>query len=110
MTVFKPAPESDPSAPSARGDHLDLIGVEKTELGTDHAEVGGWLARQWQLPGIYEIALQGSHDPREAMVYGNLLAFVQIAAVSGLLADIWVSDDSQSAVCHAWKNAKRCCK
>ncbi len=91
----------------SQGDHRALIALEQAELGTDHAEVGGWLAQLWKLPGIYEIFLRGSHDPDQASVYGDLLTFVKTVAVSGLLAEIWVIEDPTAAMLHASSNAEQ---
>ncbi|MEE2840751.1 MAG: HDOD domain-containing protein [Acidobacteriota bacterium] len=91
----------------SQDDHRALIALEQAELGTDHAEVGGWLAQLWQLPGIYEISLRGSHDPDQASVYGDLLTFVKTVAVSGLLAEIWVIEDPTAAMPHASSNAEQ---
>jgi hypothetical protein len=61
----------------------------------------------WQLPGIYEISLRGSHDPDQANVYGDLLTFVQTVAVAGLLAEIWLIEDPTAAMLHAGSKAEQ---
>jgi hypothetical protein len=97
----------NPLLARSQGDHLALIELEQAELGTAHAEVGGWLAQVWQLPGIYEISLRGSHDPDQANVYGDLLTFVQTVAVAGLLAEIWLIEDPTAAMLHAGSKAEQ---
>lgn len=88
----------------SEGDHLRLIDIEKAELGTDHAEISGWLVAQWQLPKIFEVSLRGSHDPNE--VASKLLLPVQIVALSGLFADIWIIEDAIAAGKYAATSAR----
>ena len=72
----------------SEADHLSLIGIERSEMGIDPAEVSGWLVQQWRLPWIFEASLRGSHDPDEVEVESALLPAVQVVALSGWLADI----------------------
>ncbi|MGW8179539.1 MAG: HDOD domain-containing protein, partial [bacterium] len=37
----------------AGGDHTKLYELEKEFLGTDHTEVGAWLAEMWHLPEVF---------------------------------------------------------
>ena len=39
----------------------DLDQLERDELGMDHAQVGGQMARQWKLPASLVAAVQGHH-------------------------------------------------
>ncbi len=91
----------------SENDHLRLEELEKEELGVDHAEVGGWLVQHWHLPEIFEFSLRGSHDPDPDQVPSELLPIVQIVALSGLFADIWIIEDPVVATQYAGAAAKK---
>ena len=42
-------------------DHAALADMERKRLQTDHAEVGGWLMRNWNLPERLHLAIEHSH-------------------------------------------------
>ncbi len=42
--------------------HNRLQELEQERFGSDHTEVGTWLAEQWQLPAVYPTAIRGSHN------------------------------------------------
>ena len=79
------------------GNHLRLVELEKSELGTDHAEVSGWLAERWNLPEVFEVSLRGSHDLEQAQVTPEWRPTVQIVSLSSFFADIWISEDPSAA-------------
>ena len=81
----------------SQGRHETLLQLEQEELECDHGEVSSWLARQWHLPEIYQLALRFSHDPDPSAVPEDSLSFVKFVALSGLLADIWVGGDTAGA-------------
>ena len=78
----------------SHGQHETLLQLEKEKLECDHGEVSSWLARQWHLPEIYELGLRFSHDLDPSKVPEGSLSFIKFVALSGLLADIWVSEDT----------------
>ncbi len=67
--------------------HEQIIAVERSHLDCDHAEVGGWLLRNWNLPAHIVKAVACSHDAQHDD------RFVQIVATAGALGDIWWHDD-----------------
>ena len=81
----------------SRGRHEALLQLEREEFGCDHGEVSSWLAQQWHLPEIFELALRFSHDPEPSDIPEGSQSFIKFVAFSGLLADIWVSEDTASA-------------
>ncbi len=52
-----------PIVVSASGDHHVLVEIERSELETDHAQVGGWLLTRWNLPEKLRTAVALSHSP-----------------------------------------------
>ncbi|MFT4247968.1 MAG: GGDEF domain-containing protein [Pseudomonas sp.] len=88
--------KADPAryAPLLAGaaDNAALIEAERGTLGCDHAVVGGWLASQWNLPGYLRKAIARSEEPADA---GE--PFDACVALSGAIADIWLSDNHTAA-------------
>lgn len=81
----------------AGGDHTKQFELEKELLGTDHTEVGAWLAEMWHLPEVYALEIRGSHDPESVKTSGELEPVLQCISLSGWLAEIWL-DQSASLI------------
>jgi diguanylate cyclase (GGDEF)-like protein len=81
----------------AAGDHTKQYELEKELLGTDHTEVGAWLAEMWHLPEVYALEIRGSHDPESVEISEELEPVVQCVSLSGWLAEIWL-DQSASLI------------
>lgn len=73
------------------GDAAALRDAERALVGCGHAEVGDWMARQWNLPPLLQAAIAGSESATSAT------AFDACVAVSGHVADIWMATDTASA-------------
>jgi diguanylate cyclase (GGDEF)-like protein len=67
-----------------------LIAVERKKLNTDHASVGAWLLRQWNLPDYLPMAVAGGQDPEVIDVPQDMRPFVYCVALGGRLADVWL--------------------
>jgi diguanylate cyclase (GGDEF)-like protein len=91
----------------AGSDHLRLERLEHERFGVDHTEVGAWLAERWQLPPFIARATLASHNPAKAVAFPDeppeRLAAV---ALSGWLADIWLSEDTARASREAGERAR----
>lgn len=70
-----------------------LLVYESERLEVDHAEVGGWLLRNWQLPDRTALAVEASHNPLLVRNTSELGTFVRCVALSGLVADIFINKD-----------------
>ena len=76
--------------------NAELLAAERDWLGCDHATIGGWLARQWNLPALL----------REAIIESEMSAsdstFNACVAVSGHVADIWLAgmDEARTEEAH----------
>jgi putative nucleotidyltransferase with HDIG domain len=53
--------------------------AEVEVLGVDHAEIGGWLAQEWNLPDRLVIPIEFHHDPDNAPRFKDRVAIVHIA-------------------------------
>ncbi|WP_372178330.1 HDOD domain-containing protein [Xanthomonas axonopodis pv. phyllanthi] len=82
-------------------DNTALLVAEREQLGATHAEVGAWLAHQWQLPPYLQNAIaQSEEEP------AGLEPFMACVALSGRLADIWLSASAVTATEHAQQQAQ----
>lgn len=63
--------------------HTPTIAAEREVLGFDHAQLGGFVARQWNLPAPIVAAIQYHHTPQEYR--GPLSNGVNIVAVANFL-------------------------
>jgi diguanylate cyclase (GGDEF)-like protein len=62
-----------------------LLELEREAFGADHAQVGAWLARHWQLPTYLAQAISSSEDAvAETPFQACLIA-------SGPIADLWLA-------------------
>ncbi len=50
----------------AEAAHADILAHEMSQLGADHAALGGWLLRQWRLSEALCATVEASHDPARA--------------------------------------------
>ncbi|HIJ79189.1 MAG: HDOD domain-containing protein [Desulfobulbaceae bacterium] len=75
---------------------ISRIEAEREVLGLDHAEVGGWLAKSWNLPGKLIEPIACHHDPRLAKDEQLASAIVHFSNIIirgmgyGHAGDIWV--------------------
>lgn len=72
-------------------DNHDLLQRECDSFGSDHAEVGHWMARHWNLPPLLQEAIRSSESSTPQS------PFQACVAVSGQIADIWLAQDTDAA-------------
>ena len=98
LALDKAIPEIYSKVAVVQHDHLQLQAAEQRQLETDHAEVGAWLLRSWNMPMQFQSAVAGSHDPSLAGSDGIYHDFIRNVYVSGYLADVWMHDDRDLAM------------
>ena len=76
-----------------QSDHNMLQELEKEKIGADHAAIGGWLLRQWNLPETLQCAVAGSHNLQYVDSQNEHYAYALCVALSGLLSDSLILDD-----------------
>jgi putative nucleotidyltransferase with HDIG domain len=69
-------------------DELPVYKAEQQTMGIDHAQVGGELARQWNLPPMLEECIAFHHDIRAARRYPREAALVHIANILAQMAEV----------------------
>lgn len=77
-------------------DNDALVALEREHLHCTHAEVGALMAEQWDLPRYLVDSIARSESPADAE--DN---FQTCVALSGAVADIWLSADADAAREHA---------
>ncbi|HEY7728471.1 MAG TPA: HDOD domain-containing protein [Candidatus Eisenbacteria bacterium] len=74
----------------AREQRLSIAEAERGVLGSDHAEVGGWLAERWGLPADLVEAIACHHRPDRAVVNPELVDLVHLAnALAERMGHAW---------------------
>jgi diguanylate cyclase (GGDEF)-like protein len=86
---------------SAAGSHKALVELERDQLKTDHAMVGGWFLKRWGLPSRLITAVSGSHE-----CDNNPEPLAKCTAISSRIADIWICPDTASATVSVAETAK----
>jgi len=84
-------------------DHQSLQDKEQEMLGADHAQIGGWLLQQWNLPERTQCSVAGSHDPQLDGICEEYIPLVNCVSVSSLLADAALAVDDNR--CQAFDRA-----
>jgi len=79
--------------------NAELLAAERDWLGCDHAAVGGWLARHWNLPALLREAILESEMPASDNTFNACVS------VSGHVADIWLAGADEQRTEEAHRNA-----
>ncbi|MBI3903017.1 MAG: HDOD domain-containing protein [Nitrosomonadales bacterium] len=87
------------------GDELPVYQAEQQVMGFDHAQLGGELARQWNLPPMLQECIAFHHDIQKAQQYPLEAAVVHIANILALMAEVGTldTDDVSPIDPHAWE-------
>jgi len=70
----------------------DLVALEVESLGSDHADIGGWLLQEWHFPERIQQAVAASHDPQTIASDHDYGLFVRCVALSSLIAEVFLSE------------------
>ncbi len=69
----------------------ELLEREIAYFGCDHAEVGHWMAQNWNLPPLLQEAILSSES------VAPQTSFQACVRVSGCFADLWLQEDTEAA-------------
>jgi diguanylate cyclase (GGDEF)-like protein len=92
---------------SAQRDHTALAEIERKRLQTDHAEIGGWLMRVWNLPERLHLAISHSHRMELAFTADPNQIFERCVALSGPVADLFILDAQQRCFAETAQSSER---
>lgn len=76
----------------SKGDHARLAEKEKQAFGSDHATVGTWLLKRWNLPTNLQKAAAASHGTAEGEE--ALPIFSKCVLLANYVAGIWTQPDT----------------
>jgi diguanylate cyclase (GGDEF)-like protein len=88
-------------------DHRALCAVEKQRLHADHAEIGAWLMRTWNMPDRLHKAIRHSHVVDLAPTRDPAQIFDRCVALSGLVADLFLLEPEQRQFAETAQSAER---
>jgi diguanylate cyclase (GGDEF)-like protein len=88
-------------------DHIALAELEKKRLQVDHAEVGGWLMRTWNLPDRLHSAITHSHRLERSFTVDPGQIFERCVALSGPVADLFLLDAEQRQFAEVAQSVER---
>ena len=92
---------------ASQRDHAALADIEKKRLQTDHAEIGGWLMRTWNLPDRLHLAISHSHHMELAFTAEPNQIFERCVALSGPVADLFILEAQQRCFAETAQSAER---
>ena len=70
------------------GEEIPVHEAERQVMGFDHSDVGGELAREWQLPSLLEECIAHHHDVAGSERYRRETALVHLANILALMAEV----------------------
>lgn len=89
-----------PVIAAARGNHELLVEIEQETLGTNHAAVGAWLLKKWNLPDNLRLAVASSHNLQGVSSEKHDL-FIRSAALASAVAGIWTNPQTAESTARA---------
>jgi diguanylate cyclase (GGDEF)-like protein len=95
LALDQAAPDLYRDTETLQRDHVALAEHEKKRLKTDHAQVGGWLMRNWNLPERLHRAITHSHHLDLDYSPDPAKIFDRCVALSGPVADLFLLDAEQ---------------
>lgn len=100
LVIFNRYPEQAKQALLMVLDSMDQMPVHEAEqhaLGYDHAEVGGELAKKWNLPPMLRECIAYHHAIDQAQQYPREVALIHLANQIALMAEIDTLDPGDAA-------------
>ena len=95
LALDKAVPDLYSGLNGVQSDHGALAAHEKKRLQIDHAEIGGWLMRTWNLPERLHRAIEHSHCIDLSLTADPAQVFERCVALSGPVADLFLREPAQ---------------
>jgi diguanylate cyclase (GGDEF)-like protein len=95
LALDQAVPDLYRDAEKLQRDHAALAEHEKKRLQADHAHVGGWLMKTWNLPERLYRAIAQSHHLDMDFSADAAKVFDRCVALSGPVADLFLLDPEQ---------------
>ncbi len=107
LAVDQAVPDLYSGGEALQRDHTALAEAEKKRLQVDHAEIGGWLMRTWNLPERLHLAITKSHHIDPSFTADPKDIFERCVALSGHVADLFMLDPDERQFTTAALNTER---
>ncbi|MCC7258584.1 MAG: GGDEF domain-containing protein [Gammaproteobacteria bacterium] len=107
LAIDKIAPDTYAGICPFQLEHNRVAQHEQTCLATDHRSIGAWLLKNWNMPPSLIRGVQHSHDPGGGGVESEHKEFVTCVALSGEMADAWLTDQSETGIRRAGLQAHK---
>ena len=79
--------------------HVDLVAKERAELGMDHAQASGLLAKCWKLPPVLAVPMGSHHDlPAAAAADPAVMKLAELVSLAGRCADVFTDAQPAGAI------------
>jgi len=95
LALDKAVPDLYRDTESLQRDHPALSEHEKKRMQADHAQIGGWLMRTWNMPERLYRAIEHSHRLDLSCSADPAQIFDRCVALSGPVADLFLLDPEQ---------------
>jgi diguanylate cyclase (GGDEF)-like protein len=95
LALDKAVPDLYSQGESLQRNHVALAEHEKKHLQVDHAHVGGWLMKGWNLPTRLYHAIERSHHLDLSFSADPAQIFDRCVALSGPVADLFLLEPEQ---------------
>jgi diguanylate cyclase (GGDEF)-like protein len=92
LALDQAVPDLYRGSESIQRDHAALGELEKKRLKVDHAAIGGWLMKKWNLPPRLCHAIEHSHQIDLQVTSDPARIFDRCVALSGPVADLFLND------------------
>jgi len=107
LALDKIAPDTYAGIQPFQLEHGRVAQHERTCIETDHRSVGAWLLKSWNMPAQLVRGVQHSHDASAGGVEPDHREFVRCVALSGEMADVWLTDQSKTGIRRAGTQAHK---
>src|SRR5271170_1735955 len=107
LALDQAVPDLYRQAEKLQRDHAALAEHETRHLQADHAHVGGWLMRTWNLPERLHRAIAQSHQLEMNYTEDAARIFDRCVALSGPVADLFLLDPEQRQFAETALRAER---
>jgi diguanylate cyclase (GGDEF)-like protein len=92
LALDQAVPDLYPGTEALQLDHVALAAHEKKRVQVDHAAIGGWLMKNWNLPQRLYRAIEHSHRVDLHLTSDPVQIFERCVALSGPVADLFLRD------------------
>lgn len=95
LALDKAMPDLYRDTSEMQNNHRELAAHERKRIGVDHADVGIWLMKHWNLPDRLSTAIGNSHKLDNRRVLEPADGFNRCVAMSGPVVDIFLLPSGQ---------------